>query len=279
MITLNQAVRAILAPLVLALILAAVGRWRRWRWMMPAAAGTAFVTGYGLLGVPRLGPIDGTDWLFWLTIPVTGLAILDSVFVPRWGWAFGAVAGVVAWMIIHPVVPDTVSPGVCWATAIGTAVAGAGLCLAAGAMGSRLRPWAVLAGPCAAVGAAAVVVLASDSASIGIRGLAAAASLGPLIPLIAGGSVRGVTILALAVLAGILVGGHFYAGVSWTQFAILMLSPLLLFTGAMVPVKRPRLAGVVAVLAVLGVLAPIVIPAVVAAKHAAESNSSDPYGD
>jgi hypothetical protein len=280
MITLSQAVHAILIPFVLSAILAALGRWRRWRWMMPAAVGTAFLVGYGLLEVPRLPPTDGTDWLFWLAIPATGLAIVDSIFLPEWGWAFGAAAGIVAGVIIYQVVPNAASPAVCWGTAIGVAAVGAGVCLAARAVEPRIGTWAVATGLCAAVGGASVVVLASDSASIGIRGLACAAALAPLVPLTVRGNhgARSVSIIAITVLAGILTGGHFYAGVTWTQFAVLMFSPALLLAGFAVPGKRRRLAGLVAAIAVIAAVVPVVVPAVIAAKHAAESNANDGYG-
>jgi len=277
MITATQAICALVIPFIISMLLTVLGRWRRWRWMMPAAVGTAFLVGYGLLEVPRLKPIDGTDWLFWLAIPASLLAILDAIIQPKWGWAFGSAAGAVAWMIIYQVVPNAASISICWATAIAVAAAGAGLCLAAGTIESRIGSWAVTAGLCAAVGAASVVVLASDSASVGIRGLAAAAALAPGALFVLKDGARSVSIIAITALAGVLVGGHFYAGVTWTQFAVLMLSPILLLAGAVVPVKRPRLAGVVAVIAVIAAVAPVMIPAVVAAKHAAESNASDPY--
>jgi hypothetical protein len=246
--------------------------------MVPLAVGTAFLLGYALLAVPRFTPTDGPDWLFWMAIPAAGLAVVDSILLPKWGWLFGAVAGVVSLAIIHPIVPVAVSPVVCWGTAIAVAAVGAGLCLTARIAEPRVGTWAVMAGLCAAVGGASVVVLASDSASVGIRGLSAAAALAPLVLLTIksnhGG--RSVSIIAVTVLAGILTGGHFYAGVSWTQFAVLMFSPALLLAGLAVPGKHRRLAGLAAVLAVIVAIAPVVIPAVIAAKHAAESN--DAYG-
>jgi len=280
MITLSQAIHAILIPLLVSALLAALARWRRWRWMIPAAVGTAYLLGYALLEFPRLPPVDGTDWLFWLAIPATGLAIADSVFRPKWGWLFGASAGVVAGVIIYQVVPNAASPAVCWATAIGAGAVGAGLCLAARAVEPRIGTWAVMAGLCAAVGGASVVVFASDSASIGVRGLAATAALAPLVLLAVKGSggAGSVAIVAATVLAGVLAGGHFYAGVTWTQFAVLMLSPAMLFVGFAVPGKRRRLAGMVAVIAVIVAIMPVLVPALIAAKHAAESNANDAYG-
>jgi len=280
MITSSQAVHAILIPFVLSAILAVVGRWLRWRWMMPLAVGTAFLVGYGLLETPQLPPTDGPDWLFWLAIPAAALGILDAIFLPTWGWVFGAAAGIAAGVIIRPIVPNAASPAVCWATALGVAAAGAGCCLIARTVEPRIGTWAVTAGLCAAVGGAAVVVLASDSASIGIRGLAGAAALAPLVMamLKANFGGRSVSIIAITVLAGILAGGHFYAGVTWTQFAVLLLSPALLLAGFVVPGQRRRLAGIVAAAAVIAAVMPVLVPAVIAAKHAAESNANDPYG-
>ena len=280
MITFSQAIRAILIPLVVSTLLALLGRWQRWRWMMPAAVGVAFLTGYGLLAVPRFPPIDGTDWLFWLAIPATLLAILDSILLPQWGWTFGTVAGVVALVIIYQVVPGATSPAICFGTAVAVATVGAGLCLAVRTVEPRIGSWAVISGLCVALGGASIVVLASDSASVGIRGLAGAAALAPLALLTAKAahSARSISIIAIAVLAGVLVGGHFYAGVTWAQLVVLMLSPALLLAGFAVPGKRRRLAGLIAAVAVIAAVLPILVPAVIAAKHAAENNANDAYG-
>src|SRR5688572_242189 len=128
MLTGQELIHALLVPVLVAGVLAAVGRWRRWPWAMPLATGAGFLAGYALLRLPSLPPRDGTDWLFWLTIPLTVLAMAAAVLsnggsdtlvrhaaesgdvlVPRsdanaakWNWTFGAAAGLVALVIMLP---------------------------------------------------------------------------------------------------------------------------------------------------------------------------------
>src|SRR4051812_20720167 len=78
MVTPSELLRVLLAPIFVSALLAGIGRWRRWAWAMPIAVGAGFVAGYALIGVPKLPPVDGTDWLFWLTAPVTACAALDA---------------------------------------------------------------------------------------------------------------------------------------------------------------------------------------------------------
>ena len=297
MITLDQVIRGILTPAIVAALLAWLGRWLRWRWVMPLGAGVAFILGYGLLGAtsaekiafwqlpgrlvqfPGLPPQDGPDWLFWMAIPATLLAVMDAVFQPKLGWILGAAAGAMAWVIVRPVVPGGVSLGALCVCAIAVGLAGAGLCYIARAVEPRIGAWAVAGGWCIAVGGAAVVVLACDSASIGVRGLAAAAALASVAAFSRRDAATGrsIAILAVAVLAGILAGGRFYAGVSWAQFAVLMASPALLAAAWIIPARRRRWATVIALLAVMALVFAVVAPAALAAKNASESNSADPY--
>src|SRR5688572_14811626 len=98
MVTAAELLRVVLAPVIVSAVIAGIGRWRNWPWAMPLAAGAGFLTGYGLIGVPRLPPRDGTDWLFWLAIPATLFGVVDALVGKRWGWALGAAAGAVAWV-------------------------------------------------------------------------------------------------------------------------------------------------------------------------------------
>src|SRR5687767_14687912 len=101
MVTSEELAKVVLTPLLVAAAVAAMGRWRRWAWAMPMAVGGGFVAGFAMLGVPRYPPLDGTDWSFWLAVPLTitatGVALID-----RW-WASlaGAVAAVVVWFIVR----------------------------------------------------------------------------------------------------------------------------------------------------------------------------------
>src|SRR5688500_245811 len=142
MITPAELVRVILWPVIVSALIAGVGRWRKWAWAMPLAAGAGFVTGYALLGVPRLPPRDGTDWLFWLAIPTTLLGVLDATVGGRWGWALGLAAGAVAIVVGLPLAPHAVSHGSLYGTAALLALGGVAVCLAAHAAERRVTPTA-----------------------------------------------------------------------------------------------------------------------------------------
>src|SRR4051794_4867698 len=130
MLTLRELQFAIALPVGVAALIALVGFWRRWTWAMPVAAGTGFLAGYiALSGVPSLPPSDGTDWLFWAAIPVTGLGVLDAALPRRWGWLLGAAAGGVVLLIGWPLVrTNTVSGGPLCGVALVVAAAGGGGC-------------------------------------------------------------------------------------------------------------------------------------------------------
>src|SRR5687767_1215444 len=159
MLTSDDLLRAVLVPALVAGAVAAVGWWRRWDWAMPAAAGLGFLAGHALLGVPGLPPRDGTDWLFWLAIPVTLLGVMDSVTARRWGGIMGAAAGAVAYLVVRPLPAEAVSAASLYGTALGLAVAGAAVVVVVGWAEPRVGTAAVVAGLCVALGAAAVVVL------------------------------------------------------------------------------------------------------------------------
>ena len=103
MLTVAELVRALLVPAVIAGLIAALGRWRGWNWMPPVAVGAGFLAGYAAFGVPTLPPRDGTDWLFWLAIPLTLLGVVDATVLRerRWGWAVGGVAAGLVPLVPH----------------------------------------------------------------------------------------------------------------------------------------------------------------------------------
>src|SRR6476469_284763 len=97
MLTLHEFLCAIIIPAVISALIAGLGFWRRWAWTMPAAAGIGFLAGYRVHPTwPDFPPQDGTDWLFWATMPLIALAIIDALIGRRWSWIFGAAAGGVA---------------------------------------------------------------------------------------------------------------------------------------------------------------------------------------
>jgi hypothetical protein len=279
MLTTRELLCGIGVPVVVAALIALVGFWRRWAWAMPVAAGAGFLGGYyALSGVPRLPPADGTDWLFWAAIPVTGLSVLDAVLPRRSGWVLGAAAGGVVLLIGWPLVPSSVSAGALCGVALVTAALGAGLCLVARVAEPRVGSPAVVGALCVTVGAAAVVVLSSNLRVGGLYGMAASAALGPVavfsmrVP-----AARSVAVVAIPVLAGLLACGHYYPdpGVTWTHAGILMAAPVLLLPCAVLPVKRNRMRGVAAVVLVAIAVSAVAAPTAIAAKKAAEA---DPYG-
>jgi hypothetical protein len=279
--TINELLRAILAPVLVSVAIAAIGRLRKWAWAMPLAAGAGFMTGYALLGLPRLPPRDGTDWLFWLTVPVTLLGVADGIFPRRGGWIMGAAAGAVALVIAWPLLtPHSIAPAELWATALSLTAAGAALAWIVGLAEPRIGAAAVIAIFCITIGGAALVVLSSNLRVVGIDGIAAAAALAPVAALAgtqrAG---RGVAIVATAILSGLLVGGHDYPdpGVTWTQCLILMACPALMLPGMLLPGKRRWVHGIILIVVVALTVAAVAVPAALTAKKAAEADPYDAY--
>jgi hypothetical protein len=271
----------ILWPVLVAAVIAGIGRWRKWAWTMPVAAGAGFLAGYASIGVPKFPPVDGTDWLFWLTIPLVALGVLDALVGRRWGWALGAAAGPVALVVLLPIVPGALSMGEVIRIAIMVAVVGAVVTICAHVAEPAGGPPAVVAGLCIALGGAAVVVLSSNVRIVGLYGIAASAALGP-IAVLTGGKVpagRSVAVVCVPLLAGLLVGGRYYAdpGVSVLNFSVLIAAPALLLLAAAVPGKRAWVRGVVAVLAVAVAVGWVTGPTALAAKRAAEATADDPY--
>jgi hypothetical protein len=271
----HELLLTVLVPAFVAALIASVGTWRRWSFVMPLAAGVAFLIAYACLGLPRLPPSDGSDWLFWLAIPLTLLALVDSVTSPRFGWLLGAGAGVVAFVLLKPL-PD-VPRQTLWMTSIVFATAGVILTLAASIAQRRLGSFWTLAPFCVVTAGAGVLILSSDSRTIGMHGLAAAAALGPVVVLGARLQIaQSVTLLIAPLLAGLLLAGHFYASVTCSQMTLLLAAPLLLLVGAFLPLKRNWLRGLIVLVAATVATAAVTAPAARAAKKAAEA---DPYAD
>ena len=280
MLTASDRLHVVVAPVVVAAAIAGVGRWRKWAWAMPLAAGAGFMTGFALVGVPKLPPRDGTDWLFWLAIPVTLLGVLDALVGKRWGWVLGAAAGGVGLVVLLPLVPGALSTGEVARVAVLLAVAGAVGALCAHVAEPAGGPPAVVAGLCVALGGAAVVVMSSHLFVVGLYGIAASAALGPVAVLTAKlPAGRSVAIVAVSLLAGLLAGGRYYPdpGVSVLNFSVLIAAPALLLLAAAVPGNKAWVRGVIAVLAVAVAVGVVTAPTALAAKRAAEATENDPY--
>ena len=303
MLTQTQLLYALALPVVLSALLAAIGRWRGWRWVMPLAVGVSFTAAYWALGLsnvpprsgdawpawqawllagaPKLPPSNGTDWLFWLAIPVTVLGLLDAILGGRWGWILGASAGAVALGILRPLYTMT-DPITLWATVVLLALVGVLLAWVAWFAEPRMgTAWTLLAFSFT-LGAAGVMVMSSNLQTVGVYGLAAACAVGP-VAVIAGrglGSARSVAVVAGPLLAGLLVAGRYYPepGVPLEQGLVVLAAPVLLLAGALLPVRRLWVRGIVGLLLVVIAVAAVTGPVALAAKKAAESSGSDPYG-
>jgi hypothetical protein len=298
MLTPTQLLYAVGLPFGLSLLLAAIGRWRGWRWVMPLAAGGAFIAAYTALGLsgappqawpelsawlargmPKLPPSNGTDWLFWLAIPVTVLGLLDAVRGGRWGGVLGAGAGAVALGILRPL-SGMMDPLTLWVTVVALGVIGVLHAWIAWLAERRMGPLWTIGALAVTLGGAGVLVMSSNLQTVGVYGLAAASSVAP-IALVAGRKVaaaRSVAIVAAALLAGLLVAGRYYPepGVPLTEGLVVLGAPLLLLAGAFLPVRKEWVRGVVAVLAVVIAVAAVTAPLALKAKKAAES-AGDPY--
>src|SRR5204862_3203569 len=103
--------------------IALIGAWRHWAWAMPLASAVGFLVAYGCLSLPKLPPVNGNDWLFWMAIPLGVSAVIVSRDDRSWPWALGAVAGVVTFMLLRPL-PD-MPRATMWMMSLALAVAGA----------------------------------------------------------------------------------------------------------------------------------------------------------
>jgi hypothetical protein len=273
----NEIIAGILVPVVVAAIVAAIAAWRRWAWAMPLAAAVGFLAGYAAVmqSIPRLGPTDGSDWLFWLAIPLAGLGVVCAMIERRWGWIFGACAGAVAVVLLRPLAE--VTPATISLVGLAMSVAGAALVWIIGFTEHRAGSLWTLAALCVAMGGVGVVIFASGSKSIGLHGISAAAALGPVAVLsfrARAPAALAVAAFAMPLLAGFLVAGHFYAEVSWTNLIVLLASPALLLVGAWLPTERQWVRGLAGLIAVTIAVAAVTGPTALAAKKAAEG---DPY--
>ena len=137
-----------------------------------------FLAGYALLGLPKLPPRNGSDWLFWLAFPVTLLGMADAMLGRRWTWIFACATGVVGLVMVRPLAPANVTFAECGILAVALAAVGMGIVLLLQAIEPRIGSGAIPWGLCIAVGGAAVTVMSSNLRTVGTYGIAASAALG-----------------------------------------------------------------------------------------------------
>lgn len=258
--------------MLVAVVIAGIGAWRRWIFLMPLAVGAGFLAVYVATGVPRFPPLDGSDWLFWAGIGVTLIGMVARV---RFGWLLAGLTGVVAVLLLRPL--HDVTGQVLWVTCGVFTIVGIALGWVAEVGQRRLGSFWTLAPFCVAAAGAGVVIFSSDSRTIGLHAIGLAAALGPVVVL--GYRLRaaqGVAIVIVPLLAGLLLAGHFYAGVTCVNLSVLLGTPLLVLAGAFLPIKRVWVRGVIALLAVMIAVGAVTAPTALAAKKAAEA---DPYAD
>jgi len=288
MLTKDEILLGIIVPMAVSALLAAIGAWRKWTWFMPLAAGVGFLVSYTCFARPKLPPVDGSDWLYWLAIPLIALGVIDALIGKGWCWLLAGFAAVVAIVMVKPLIqvppaPDGVTWQMIWTTAAIVGVTAIVQALVAGMTQKRIGSLWVIMSFCVAIGGAGVVIFSSNLRTVGVYGIAAAAALGPVAVL--GMRMRGaqsVAVFSAPLLAGLLVAGRFYPepGVSWVNFGVLLGAPILILVGAMLPIKRTWMRGVIGLLAVAIAVGAVTGPTALAAKVAAEkAKKDDPLGD
>ncbi|HEY7120563.1 MAG TPA: hypothetical protein VH475_28520 [Tepidisphaeraceae bacterium] len=275
MLTAMEVLWGIVLPAVVAGVIALIARWRRWDWAMPVAVGVGFVVAYAVMGRPKLPPSNGNDWLFWLAVPRTVLGVVDALVGGRWGWVMGVSAGIVALVVLWPISAG-IEARVLWGTVVGMTAAGVALAWVAGFARMRMGDRWIIGAFAIVLGAAGLVTFSSNLRTTGVNGLSAGAAVAAA-ALLGRGAARSVVILVVPLLAGFLVAGRFYPepGVTWTNVIVLMGAPVLLIVGALVPVRRGWVRGMIGLLAVAIAVAAVAGPTALKAKAAAET--VDPY--
>jgi hypothetical protein len=277
----------ILLPLLVSLVIGAVAAWKRQAWLLPLGLGVGFLVGYanslgssGGFGLPAVPPSDGTDWLFWTTIPAIILAATTGWLRRGWMAILAAWAGAVVWMILKPLVPGTLSSTASLELAIAAAIVAPVITGLLHLAAQRLGHGWVAAALCIVLGGTGVVVLSSNLRTTGVYGLGAGAAAAAAMLFAARlKATQALAVLSTTILFGLLACGLFYPepGVKPVFAGILAGAPLLVLLGLAVPAKKPWLRGAVAALAVAIAVAAVAAPAALAAKHAAEDYPTSGY--
>lgn len=250
--------------------------WRRWGIALPAVSGIAIMAGYGMLRHPGLPPQDGSDWLFWMVYLLATAGIGLQRLGAKWA-GMGAVAGAVVFVVLRPIAPE-IGWGAVWEASAVAAMWGVAAAVALPWAGSRFGAGWVVLGLASVVGAAGVLVASSNFLAYGVCGMGAAVAIVPVALGLewmewrgakdASAGVRGMTLVAIGFLAGLLAGGRYYphAGVTSYHFHLFGAAPLLIAWPALLRGKRRWVLGLAAFGGVSALVWGLAIPRAVAAE-------------
>ncbi|HYE20418.1 MAG TPA: hypothetical protein VEA69_18370 [Tepidisphaeraceae bacterium] len=186
MLTDREILLASALPMLVAAALALLAYWRRRPWPAPLAAAAGFALAYAAqfarpprqLALPTLPPHDGTDWLFWVAIPLAIVGIAAACARRGWVVIAGLTAGGVAYLLLWPVVKSGAVPhSTALSDASIIAVAGVATVFASRFAAARLGGVWVVAALSIATGGTGVLILASGMKDVGLHGMAAGAAI------------------------------------------------------------------------------------------------------
>src|SRR5258708_16500608 len=178
MLTDRQLYLGIAIPGLVSTALMLIVAWRRWAIALPAVLGLAVMTAYWLLRQPYLPPQDGSDWLFWMQMPLMGAAVAFQRMGTRWS-PIGAIAAPVVYFVLKPIAP-AIGPTALYESSIIAAGWGAAAAIALPWAARRIDPVWIIATLASVLGAAAVLVLSSSFLAYGIIGIGAAVAILPI---------------------------------------------------------------------------------------------------
>src|SRR6266478_6112864 len=172
MLTDRQLCLGIALPGLVSTALMLIVIWRRWPIALPPALGVAVMTGYWLLRQPDLPPQDGSDWLFWMQLPLMLAGVVFQRTGARWS-AIGAIAGVIVYVVLKPIAPAIGSAAI-WKSSLLAAGWGAAAAIALPPAARRIDPICILATLASILAATAILVLSSSFLTYGLIGIGAA---------------------------------------------------------------------------------------------------------
>ena len=158
-------------PGTVSILLTLIVVWRRSPHALPAVVGSAFMVGYWLLRQPELPPQDGSDWLFWMALPLGAGGILFQRMGPRWA-ALGTLSGAVVYVVLHPITPAIGSAAV-WGSSALAALWGIAAAITLPWAACRIGAMCTVLALSVAIAGTSVVVLSSNYRAYGVNGLGA----------------------------------------------------------------------------------------------------------